>query len=208
MITRASIQDVVLAEVAKSSPIYTDDLVQAIGLEKRQVVSGAAHVRRKGLIASNRANMRTPCRFEITNAGRIKMGIEPVEEIAEKQQEQVCEDEVMQPPENPLGFAYQIEAISARARWLAEQQAKAKENLQKAIEKRVQANIETREQLQAKNRSEVLQVVVAHAGWRTYEIAKAAGRERSTTRGILRELEKMGKVRDVGCEKVPRWVAA
>lgn len=77
-----SIQDKILSELSKNSPLYTADLVKAVGMPKRQVTDNAAHVRAKGLITSNRANIGTPCRYAITNAGRIKMGMAPVDEVA------------------------------------------------------------------------------------------------------------------------------
>lgn len=210
-----SIQDVILAALAQSSPMYTGELVKAVGLPKRRVTDNAAHVRAKGFITSNRANIGTPCKYAITNAGRVKMGIPPIEDVVATEDPPDPEPvaamnvEVRRPtPENPLDLAFQIEALANLAQDIAEAKAKAREAILLKVEKSARSNAISRAQTKAKNHSETLQIILANPGLRTYEIAKAAGRNDSTIRGILREMESEGKILSIGNVKVARWVAA
>lgn len=209
--TTVTIQDIILAEVAKSGPIYTDDLAKAVGLPKLQVVWGASHVRRKGLIRSNRANINTPCRYAVTNAGRIKLGMPPVEEISPEESRpdpDPVSAAAVPIPENPLDLAFQIEAIAKLAQDIAEEKEKARVAILLKVEKSARSNAISRAQTKAKNHSETLKIILATPGLRTYEIAKAAGRNDSTIRGILREMESEGKILSIGNVKVARWVAS
>lgn len=107
-----------------------------------------------------------------------------------------------------LGLSAQIALLIPAVSEIEQQRSCHKAALERVNTKRAERLKEAGQIRQKQFRAEILEIVRAHHGLKTNEVAKLSHHERSLTLLLLKELAAENQVANTGSAKVARWVAA